>query len=80
MSTPNRAQLERSLQNVEHDLAHGEGQVSQLLKQLKQDFSCKTKEEGEEKLEAIREEIPELKEAYEKKVKAFLKKYPDAPR
>jgi hypothetical protein len=70
--------LSKMKQDIEDQRAEknrAEGQLTALMKQLKDEFGFESVEAAEEKLEEMQKEIEEADEKMEKDVDAFEKKY-----
>jgi len=60
-------QLKQQIEQARTDRDQTQGAITQLMKQLKEEFGCKTVEEAREKLKELQKELDTLSEKMDKK-------------
>lgn len=68
-------ELKGKVETVKQTVSEYKGQQTGIIKQLKDDFGCKTIEEAEKKLKVLDKEIEELDQQIEDNISEIEEKY-----
>ena len=75
MTTQDLLRLQKKVEDSKQTVSELKGQQTALMKQLKDDWNCKSVEEAEEKLKSINSEIDKLTTSIEKGIEELEEKY-----
>jgi len=68
-------ELKKKVKDLERDKERAQGRIDQLLKSLKNEFSCSNIETAKELLEEKQAEMKRLEKKYKIQYAAFMKKW-----
>ncbi len=75
METKRFEQLKREVESARSEAAQAKGAFEQLMKQLKEEFGCRSVEEAQKLLRKLEKEAEEAEESYLEVEAAYKKKW-----
>lgn len=77
MSLSTLSEMKQQIERLQKEADMAEGELNQIMKQLKQEFNCDSIEEAEDALQELEQERKETKELFDSSLKAFKDKWED---